>query len=156
MYLFTCLYKCVFFRVFAFFRMHQQKKNFTNLKFTGSPTQEAIYFVKNKWHTLFFSVMFCAIFMLCHYMCMCVCMFILCSKKIYSIKQIHNLLTYKKRNTLTHIILHQYKYIHIHKYICLLVNIYIYICTYLYLYIFILQSSYYSAAFSLLHAIRVC
>ena len=97
---------------------------------------------QNKWHTLFISVMFCAIFMLCHYMCMCVCMFILCSKKIYSIKHIHNLLTYKKRNTLTHIILHQYKYIHIHKYICLLVNIYIYICTYLYLYIFIFQVAY--------------
>ena len=76
--------------------------------------------------------MFCAIFMLCHYMCMCVCMFILCSKKIYSIKHIHNLLTTKKTHTLTDIILHQYKYIHIHKYICLLVNIYIYICTYLY------------------------
>ena len=86
--------------------------------------------------------MFCAIFMLCHYMCMCVCMFILCSKKIYSIKHIHNLLTYKKRNTLTHIILHPYKYIHIHNHICLLVNIYIYICTYLYLYIFIFLVAY--------------
>ena len=57
---------------------------------------------------------------------------IVTQKIMYSIKHIHNFLTYKKRHTLTYIILHPYKYIHIHTYICLFVHIYIYICTYLY------------------------